>query len=32
NFDLEVWEAGCYCIFPPMTIYLQLHFMFELAI
>ncbi|MET3109610.1 hypothetical protein AAKU58_004467, partial [Oxalobacteraceae bacterium GrIS 1.18] len=31
NFDLEVWEAGCYCIFPPMTIYLQLHFMFELA-
>lgn len=31
NFDLAAWEAGFYCIFPSLTIYLQLHFIFELA-
>jgi len=32
NFDWQVSETGCYCIFPPLTIYLQLHFIFELAL
>jgi hypothetical protein len=34
NFDLEVWEFGCYCIFPLFPLFpidLLLHFEFELA-